>query len=298
MIFTWELPLAVAGGAIAGTGLFMIVRELLPATPSLGPALARLQPGFAGAASAAASRPTIRASLDASLGSWGWLAKYITPPSTDLAILGKGPDAYLTSIATSAIIGLVAPSIVMFLLALAGVSLHLVLPIALGPVCAALFALSAHRDVLKKAVLARREFSRAFCTYLDLVVLELSSAGPVQALERAAKICHGWVFERISDALTQAQMQVTLPWDQLRLLAESIDVTELHDFAAIMRSAGDSGAQVQETLHEQAESLRDRQRTDALTRAESISAKLEMPAAVLVIVLAVFMIYPLLARLG
>jgi Type II secretion system (T2SS), protein F len=296
VILTWELPLAVAGGAVAGTGLLAIVRELLPATPSLGPTLARLQPGFA-AGTRGRKAPKL-ATVEASLGSWGWLAKYITPPSTDLAILGKGTDEYLTSLGTSAVIGLIAPSVVMFLFALAGLSPHVVAPIALGPVCAALFAFAAHRAVLKKAVLARREFARAFCTYLDLVVLELSSAGPVQALERAAKICHGWVFERISDALTQAQMQVTLPWEQLRVLAEQIAVTELHDFAAIMRSAGDSGAHVQETLHEQAEALRDRLRTDALGRAETVSAKLEMPAAVLVIVLAVFMIYPLLARLG
>ncbi len=130
------------------------------------------------------------------------------------------------------------------------------------------------------------------------MVLELTAAGPVQALERAAKICHGWVFERIDAALMQAQMQMTFPWDQLRTLAEEIGVTELQDFAAIMRSAGDSGAHVQTTLHEQAESQRDRQRTDALGRAEAISARLEMPAALLVIVLAVFMIFPLMARLG
>ena len=35
MIFQWELPLAVSGGALAGAGLFLVVRELLPATPAL-----------------------------------------------------------------------------------------------------------------------------------------------------------------------------------------------------------------------------------------------------------------------
>jgi Flp pilus assembly protein TadB len=183
------------------------------------------------------------------------------------------------------------------LLALVGVSLPFVVPTAGGLVLGLMFAYLAHRDVMKKAALARREFARAFCTYLDLVVLELTAAGPVQAMERAAKICHGWVFERISEALTQAQLQVTFPWDQLRDLADEIDVIELQDFSAIMQSAGASGAHVQQTLREQADSMRDRLRTDALARAESTSAKLEMPAALLVIVLAIFMIYPLLARL-
>jgi Flp pilus assembly protein TadB len=160
-----------------------------------------------------------------------------------------------------------------------------------------LFALLARRDVGRKATDARRDFNRAFCSYLDLVVLELTAAGPVQALEAAAKICHGWAFDRIDEALTQAQLQMTFPWEQLQHLGEEIDVIELQDFAAIMRSAGDSGAHVQQTLREQADALRDRLRTDSLTRAEAISAKLEMPAAFLVIVLAIFMIYPLIARL-
>jgi Flp pilus assembly protein TadB len=232
-----------------------------------------------------------------SLGSWGFLAKYLTIPSKDLAILGRGIDAYLTAIGTSAVLGLVAPSILTFLVTLSGHHLPILLPALAGPVCAVLFAFAAHRDVLTKARVARRDFTRAFCTYLDLVGLELSAAGPVQALERAAKICHGWVFERLQDALTQAQLQMTLPWEQLRRLSDEIGVTDLHDLAAIMRSAGDSGAHVQNTLHEQAEAQRDRQRTDALARAEAISARLEMPAAMLVIVLAVFMIYPLMARL-
>jgi tight adherence protein C len=289
MTISWELPLAVLGGAVVGVGVFGIIRELLPATPSLGPTLARLQPSLDAPASMLVEPP---------LGPWGWLARIAPVPATDLSILGKRKDAYLTSIATSALSGLIAPGVLTALLALAGVHIPIVVPILLGLVCGFLFAWLARRDIGSKAANARREFNRAFVTYLDLVVLELTAAGPVQAMERAAKICHGWVFERIGDALTQAQLQMTFPWDQLKSLSEEIGVIELQDFAAIMQSAGSSGAQVQLTLREQADSMRDRLRTDALGRAESISAKLEMPAALLVIVLAIFIIYPLIARLG
>jgi len=289
VILGWELPVAVTGGAVAGTGAFLLVREFLPATPSLGPALARLQPGAVAAASP--PRPTIG-------GSWGWLARFVAVPRRDLAILGKGPEEYLTSIGISATAGLALPVVLALLAGLAGFGAHPVVPAVVGPSCAALFALIAHHDLQRKATLARREFGRALCTYLDLVILELTAAGPVQALERAAKTCHGWVFDRLDHALTQAQVQMVFPWDQLRVLADDIGVIELHDFAAVMRSAGDAGAHVQQTLHEQVHALRDRQRTDALTRAENVSARLEMPAALLVIVLAIFVIYPLIARLG
>ena len=288
MTIPWELPLAAIGGGLAGVGVFVVIRELLPATPSLAPTLARLQPPL---------DTTLSVRAEQALGSWGFLAKYVTVPAHDLAILGKRTDEYLTSLVTSALIGLLAPGVLTALLALSGIHLPIVLPFGVGVACAFLLAFIAHRDVLKKAKLARREFSRAFCTYLDLVVLELTAAGPVQAMEAAAKICHGWVFERIEQALTQAQLQVTFPWDQLRVLGDEINVIELQDFAAVMQSAGDAGAQVQQTLREQADSMRDRLRTDSLARAESVSAKLEMPAAFLVIVLAIFMIYPLIARL-
>lgn len=288
MNVAWQLPLALLGGAVVGMGVFAVIRELLPATPSLGPTLARLQPSLDAPASML---------VEPSLGPWGWLAHIAPVPAADLSILGKRKDAYLTSIATSALSGLIAPGVLAALLALAGIHVPIIVPVLLGIACAFLFGLLARGEVGRKATEARREFSRAFVTYLDLVVLELTAAGPVQALEAAVKICHGWVFDRIGEALTQAQLQMTFPWDQLRILGEEIDVIELQDFASIMHSAGDSGAHVQQTLREQAAALRDRLRTDALARAESISAKLEMPAAFLVIVLAIFMIYPLIARL-
>src|SRR5687767_15472567 len=120
----------------------------------------------------------------------------------------------------------------------------------------------AHRDIVAKAERARREFVRAVCTYLDLVALQLSAArGPVQALEQAATICHGWVFERIREALLRAQMQMVFPWQELRAMSEEIGVPELGDVGAIMQSSGTEGAQVQHTLREQADSLRDQIRT-------------------------------------
>jgi branched-subunit amino acid transport protein len=289
MIVSWQLGASLLGGAVVGTGAFLVIRELLPATPALAPTLARLQPRL--------EAPI--ASLDPrlSLGRWGWLARIVPVPTTDLAILGKPVDAYLSSVAMSALSGLIAPGVLVAVLALAGLHVPIFIPVLLGLLCGLLFALLARRDVASKATDARGEFRRAFCTYLDLVVLELTAAGPVQALESAVKICHGWVFDRIGEALTQAQLQMSFPWDQLRVLGEEIDVIELQDFAGIMQSAGDSGAQVQQTLREVADSLRDRLRTDQLGRAETVSAKLEMPAAFLVIVLAIFMIYPLIARL-
>lgn len=288
MIATWEMPIAILSGAVAGGGLYLFARELLPATPALGPALGRLQPQ---ADSTAAERAAD------SLGPWSFVVRMVTVPYKELAVLGKGVDEYVSSLVVSALTGFFIPALAAIVLRISGISLPFVVPLAAAFIFAALGAYSAHSAVLRKATAARAEFSRAFCTYVDLVVLELTGAGPIQALERAGRICHGWVFDRINSALVQAQLEMTFPWDHLRRLGTTIGVTELHDLAAIMQSAGKEGAQVQETLQQQAESLRDRLRTDQLARAEQVSAQLEMPGALLVIVLAGFIIYPLLARI-
>ncbi|WDZ87968.1 type II secretion system F family protein [Micromonospora cathayae] len=288
-MLNWQLTLAVSGGAAVGFGVFLVIRELLPATPALGPALRRLhQPP-------SVTRPgTAPRSAE-------WLtgtARWLRPPHRQLALIGQTPEQYALSVLLSALIGLAAPTMLTVALVSAGTSLPFVVPVIGSLGTAFLFALAAHRSVLQKAARAREEFRLAVCTYLDLVALQLSAAhGPVQSLERAAEICDGWVFERIQEALRIAQMQMHSPWEELRDLAEKIGIPELGDVGAIMRSSGSEGAQVHETLRSRADALRDQIRTDNLARAEGITTRLDIPGSLLVFVLLGFIAYPFVSRL-
>jgi tight adherence protein C len=282
----WQLPTGIVGGGIAGFGVFLIVRETLPATPALGPALRRLH-------QVPATRHTAgqRSALTS-------IAQHLRTPERELALLGRTREQYALSLLVSALIGLALPAVAGFALDLLGLGFGVVIPAAAGLTCALLFAVIAHRDVIDKAERARREFVRAVCTYLDLVALQLSAAhGPVQALEQAATVCQGWVFERIREALLRAQMQLLFPWQELREMADQIGVPELGDVGAIMQSSGTEGAQVQQTLRQQADSLRDQIRTDALARAEAVTSRLDIPGAALVFVLVAFVLYPFMTRL-
>jgi tight adherence protein C len=282
------LVLAVVAGAAVGLGVFLVIREALPATPALGPALNRLHPPVA-----IRTRSTTRR-LDWLTG----LSRWTRPPTKELALLGKTPEQYTLSLILSALIGLAIPALLSLAATTAGYALPFVVPSAAGLGMAALFAMVAHADVLSKAKTARREFTQAICTYLDLVALQLSAAhGPVQSLERAAEVCDGWVFERLRESLRMAQMQMQSPWDELRILAEKIGVPELGDVGAIVQASGTEGAQVHETLRVRADSLRDQIRTDNLARAESITSRLDVPGALLVFVLVGFVLYPFLARI-
>ncbi|WP_422774557.1 type II secretion system F family protein [Plantactinospora sp. WMMC1484] len=289
-MLNWQLTIGVLGGAAVGMGLFLLVWEALPATPALGPALRRLhQP-------AGLTRPSRAAGPNLE-----WLAgatRWLRPPQRQLALIGQSPEQYTLSLLLSGLIGLATPAVSTAILFVAGIRLPFVVPTVGALGFALLCILLAHRSVLGKAARARREFRQAVCAYLDLVALQLSAAhGPVQALERAAEVCDGWVFERIREALRLAQLQMHSPWDELRELAEKIGIPELGDVGAIMQSSGTEGAQVHDSLRGRADSLRDQIRTDNLARAEGVTSRLDIPGALLVFVLVGFVLYPFVARI-
>ncbi|MEV1332752.1 type II secretion system F family protein [Micromonospora costi] len=288
-MLNWHLGIAVGGGAAVGLGVFLVVRELVPAAPALGPALRRLhQPPGTGPLAAPGGRRL------------EWLSgvsRWLRPPHRQLALIDQTPEQYALSVLLSALVGLAMPTLLGVACLVLGIHLPVVVPV-LGSLGVALVAaLLAHRSVLARAAQARDEFRQAVCTYLDLVALQLSAAhGPVQSLERAAAVCDGWVFDRIAEALRIAQMQMHSPWDELRDLADRIGIPELGDVGAIMRSSGSEGAQVHETLRSRADSLRDQIRTDNLARAEAVTSRLDIPGALLVFVLLGFVVYPFVAR--
>jgi Flp pilus assembly protein TadB len=273
-----------AGGATA-LGLCWLVWQLAARTPAVRPALRRLHPEGVGPRAVAT-------------GWWGgWAGRLWRPPARELALLGRSHRQYATSLAVSAAVGAGCAVLLAASLSLAGLTGPPVIPAGVALGVTALSAWGAHHDVMVKARRARHEFRAAVCSYLDLTALELAAGhGPVAALERACDQVEGWVFDRLRETLLRSQLQLHQPWDDLRALAESIDVPELGDVGDIVAVAGADGAVVHETLLARAESLRDQIRTEALARAKSVTAQLDIPGALLLMIIAMFALYPLLAR--
>lgn len=276
--------LMVAAGGLVALGLFLLVAEWIPAPPALGPALRRLHP---------------LASATTTTHSAGWLRRRLSVPHADLRLLGRSTHQYWLSLGVAALMALALPVLITAAaVVVLGVPIFPVLPAAGGLLAAAGAAWLAHRDVLAKAATARAEFRRAMCTYLDLTAHQvLAGHGPVQSLTRAASVCHGLAFTRIREALLSAELQLTPPWEQLRVLAHDIEVVELVDLADIMSTAGNEGADVHDTLRAKVASLRDTIRTDAMAEAEVRTSKLDIPASALIVVVLVLMGYPFMTRL-
>jgi len=278
-----HLVLAVIGGCVVGAGIAIGVVGLLPAAPALGPALDRLYP-----ATRRDTSPTLL----------GWLRRRIQVPKADLAILGRTPERYVLTLVLSGLGMLFLPVFVTMFVLVLHISVTPFLPVG-GVVLAAAFGvLIAHQDVVSKAKIARDEFIRGMCTYLDLAATQVRGGhGPMESLERSVEICHGWVFDHIRGALMRANLQLTPPWNELKRLSLELNIVELGDLADIMRSAATDGAQVYQTLRAKADSLRDQIRTQQMEKAEVRTNKLDIPAAALILVLLVLMIYPFMTRL-
>lgn len=283
----WTAVAALLGAGF-GLALFLAVHELRPASPALGPALARLQPspGAAG-----------------QVGRWRAISRLAARmrqiiPTTDLRLLGRTPEEFVVSLIVTGFIGLALPSVLLGLLALTGRRFGIGVPVVAAIGFAALLILIVYRDVSRKALVARRECRRAVCAFIDLVALQRAAGrGTEESLTRAASKGTGWVFARIRQTLLRAELEVSAPWDGLKQVGADLGVPELGDLGDIMQTAGVTGAQVYRTLRARAGSLRAQIRTDELARAELRTTQLEIPGALLLVILMLLALYPFAARL-
>ena len=288
MTTTWIGVTALLGAGF-GLAVFLAFHEFRPASPALGPALDRLQPPT-GDSATPTGRPSNISRLAAHL--------HRIIPATDLRLLGRSPEEFVTSLIVAGLLGLAVPSIMLGLLALIGRTFGTGLPVFAVIGFAVLLIVLVYRDVGQKAVIARRECRRAVCTYLDLVALQRAAGrGTEESLTRAAGKGSGWVFARIRQTLLHAELSVSAPWDGLKRLGNDLGVPELGDLGDIMQAAGVTGAQVYRTLRARATSLRAQIRTDELARAELRTSQLEIPGALLLVVLMLLALYPFAARL-
>lgn len=276
---------SLAVGALAAVGVLILVNEFMPATPALGPALRRLHPELPAAQRRRVTRGLLRR---------------VPVPYDNLALLDMPVGRYTATLGGMAAAGAGLPVVGSFILVTAGHTVTgpgVLLVAVLSVVGAAVFAVVAHAEVQFRARRIRRQFRSVVAVYLALVAMERGAGhGTVESLERAAEVGDGWVMQRIRETLLRARAHHRPPWDELTALGAEIGVTELSDVGQIMQSSGQAGAQVNRTLLERADALRDQMRADALARAESTTGKLEIPGAILLFILAAFVIYPITQR--
>lgn len=294
--------LAALGGAGAGLGLAVLVRELVPARPQLASSLARLDAGRARSTTATEADVNEPSGPAARAGRW-LASRLVDPahplavPTADLAVVGRTAQDLCAHKAAWAAAGLVGPAVLSGLAALAGAGLPLPVPVVVSLVTAAALFFGPDMRVRQDAARARADFRRAVGAYLDLVALERAAdGGPAEALERAAAVGQGWAFTRIADRLERARLAGQPPWEALTDLAAELGVDELRDLAEIVGLAGDDGAAVYETLVAKAAALRTRTMSETEAAANAASERMTLPGVLLGFAFTILVCYPSLAR--
>jgi Flp pilus assembly protein TadB len=285
-------------GAGFGAGLWALLVGVFPPRPPLAAALAALR--------ARPAPPPIVAGEQV-----GWTARAGRPFAAglaalglprasvrrDLAVLGRPAAQHLAEQAAAALVGLLLAPAVAALLAVAGASLPLAVPLWGSLLLAVAGFATPDLGVRADAAKRRASFRHALSAYLDLVVIALAGgAGVDGALADAAKVGSGWAYQQIRRALDTAELARLPPWDTLGQLGAELGVSELSELAASVSLAGTEGARVRASLAAKAAALRAHALSDAEADAQAATERMSLPVVGLFTAFLVFIGYPALAH--
>lgn len=296
---TTGLQLALAGGALLGLGLVLLVMRLLPAEPDLAEALGRLAP-TRGRANPIGTATTARGKERIGV----WAIRMLPPvlwvrtPTRELALLRIPLARFYGEKLLFALIGLTITPLLALFLNQIGLALPIAVPaVASLGLAAGMFFLPNYNAV-DDAKRARLEFTRALGAYIELVALERNNGSGVrQAMEAAAEVGDSWVFTRLREELTRSRWSGQPPWDALHALAEELGLSELDDFADIMRLSGEEGASVYANLRARSAAMRTAMLNDEIAEANAVGERMSIPGSLLGVIFMALLVAPSLLRM-
>ncbi len=297
--------LALILSVIGATGIVLILREMLTAHPRLSAALDRIDAN------------SIDQQVPISTGS-GWLetrsvrlgtrlSRYINPEDTatrmlvpseaDLALTGQPLQRVLGEQIISALLGLVFGLI--FAVTMGQMMpLPAITPLILGIGLAVLLYAVPLISTRTKAAAERVEYTRTAATYLELMAIaRISGLGAQQALAETAMISGHRHFRSIARIINTAQWQGRKPWDALQEEGRRLKVPALAEIGDILRLAGDSSAQVYDTLKARATTMRNTQLSDEKAVAKQETARMTLPQVAVTFLFMIGLMFPAFIRL-
>ncbi len=294
------MTLTVLFGAVAGLGLYVLVRALLPSRRGAVAQVARIdalraaRPSGGAAAGPGGVRERIGHRVAAFYLQQGWQQRSLR---ADLAVLERGWEGFLATKVMLAASGLFFGPFLFSVAWTLGAGSSPVVPVWLAAVFAVVFFLLPDLEVRRDAAEKRRDLRRVVGAYLDLVAMNLAGGrGLPEALLAAAEVSDGWALKRIRECLHDARITGVSQWEALGDLGAELGVEELKDLSASLALVADDGAKVRESLGSRAETMRHRELAEIEGSAGEKSQSMLVAQLLLCAGFLVFLIYPAAMR--
>ncbi len=290
-------------GAVAGLGVFMLIRALFPARPGLVARLVALDAAREGGEAprirlvtpdekVSAFRQGLGERLARLYATRGWEVRSIR---ADLLLLGRSFEGFLATKALLALAGLLIFPVLVAWVFLMGWGFSLHVPLWSAVLAAAVFFFLPDLQVRKDAAVRRRDFRHAVGAFLDLVAMNLAGGrGVPEALMMAVSVSDdgNWAMARIREALGNARIVGITPWQALGRLGDEINVDELRDLSAALGLVADDGAKVRASLTARAATLRRRELAEIEGQAGERSQSMLVAQLLLCAGFVVFLSFP------
>jgi tight adherence protein C len=295
---------AFFAGGLAGLGLYLLVRSLIPSRPGFGAKLAMIdaaraeywqRAGLGGRAPEGSGfRDRVGRQVAALYAARGWHAGSLR---ADVNLLGRSWEGFLATKLLSAVGALVLAPFVLVVAAALGFGSLGAVPLWLALALAVLAFFLPDVSVRQEAATRRRDFRHVVGAYLDLVSMGLAGGrGVPEALLAACEIGEGWALWRLRDCLTNARITGTTQWAALGRLGEELAVDELRDLSAALELVADDGAKIRASLAARAATLRSRELAEIEGKAGERSQSMLVAQLLLCAGFLVFLTYPAVVR--
>jgi tight adherence protein C len=304
------LTASVLAGAVAGAGLYALLRVFLRPRPGVAILVARIDGGTRSLRPHTATALELQSGLAGSARSWlqvlgdrfealaaerGWQLGRVRK---DLAVLNRSVGSFL---ATKTVLGLL-----FFLLApvlystmrLAGVPLPGGAPLLAALVFGAFGFFLPDLALRGEADRRRRDFRRVVGVFLDLVAMNLAGGrGLPEALLAASSISDHWAVVRIRQSLANARLLGATPWQALGELGDELGLDELRDLAGALGLAADDGAKIRSSLSARAATLRRKEMAESEGEAGERSQSMLVAQLLVCSAFLLFLAFPAMDRL-
>ncbi|MDJ0342482.1 type II secretion system F family protein [Streptomyces sp. H10-C2] len=295
-----NLPLTILFGALAGLGIFALVRALTPnkrgavATVAQIDALRAAGPAGGPAPRAIDAKGRIGQRVAAFYLQRGWEQRSLR---ADLAVLDRSWEAFLATKVLLSAVGLVFGPLLFGIAWQLGLGSNPIIPVWLALAFGGLFFFLPDLEVRRDAVDKRRDLRRVIGAYLNLVSMNLAGGrGLPEALMAAADISDGWALLRIRNTLADARITGTSQWVALGRLGEDLGIEELQDLSTTLALVADDGAKIRESLASRAETMRHRELSEIEGAAGEKSQSMIVAQLLLCAGFLVFLIFPAAMR--